>query len=148
MKSMNKIKSLFTALPKPGRLIRMFSVAALMVAAGCHYAPVDRSVVELSRVGVCSWSWRLPLEGVAAEIDAKIKEIMESNGRISITQAATLTALEYADRYKKAEQTSENLRSQIHSYLEDAARSRTDAEIARRENERLQNEIKLLKSKK
>ena len=88
------------------------------------------------------------IEGVAAEIDAKIKEIMESNGRISITQAATLTALEYADRYKKAEQTSENLRSQIHSYLEDAARSRTDAEIARRENERLQNEIKLLKSKK
>ena len=88
------------------------------------------------------------IEGVAAEIDAKIKEIMESSGRISITQAATLTALEYADRYKKAEQTSENLRSQIHSYLEDAARSRTDAEIARRENERLQNEIKLLKSKK
>ena len=88
------------------------------------------------------------IEGVAAEIDAKIKEIMESSGRISITQAATLTALEYADRYKKSEQTCENLRSQIHSYLEDAARSRTDAEIARRENERLQDEIKLLKSKK
>ena len=69
MKSMNKIKSLFTALPKPGRLVRMFSVAALLVAAGCHYAPVDRSVVESSRVGVCSWSWRLPMKEVAAEMD-------------------------------------------------------------------------------
>ena len=69
MKSMSKFKSLFTALPKPGRLIGMFSVVALLVAAGCHYAPVDRSVVEPSRVGVCSWSWRLPMKEVAAEMD-------------------------------------------------------------------------------
>ena len=88
------------------------------------------------------------IENLAAEVDGKINEVLRSGGRFSITQAAVLTAFEYADRYKKSEQTCENLRSQIHSYLEDAARSRTDAEIARRENERLQNELKLLKSKK
>ena len=47
----------------------MLSLVALFVAAGCHYAPVDRSVVEPSRVGVCSWSWRLPMKEVAAEMD-------------------------------------------------------------------------------
>ncbi len=88
------------------------------------------------------------MTGVATEVDEKIREILQNSGRISITQAATLTALDYADKFKKSESTCENLRSQIKSYLEDAARSRTDAEIARRENERLQKELASLKKTK
>ena len=52
----------------------------------------------------------------------------------------------YADMAKKSEVTSENLRAQIQGYLEDAARARTDAEIARREIERLNKEIASLKA--
>ena len=85
------------------------------------------------------------MTGIAEEVDEQIREILQSSGRVSITQAATLTALDYADRFRKSEATCENLRSQIKSYLEDAARSRTDAEIARRENERLQKELAALK---
>ena len=45
--------------------IRILLAAALFAAAGC------RSVGKVApeRIGVCSWSWRLPLEGVAAEME-------------------------------------------------------------------------------
>lgn len=82
------------------------------------------------------------------ELDEKISTLMHSNSRISVTQAAIVTALEYADAAKKCEVTAENLRTQIQEYLEDAARARTDAEILKREIERLNREIASLKSAK
>ncbi len=80
------------------------------------------------------------------ELDKKISGIMSSNSRISVTQAAILASLEFADAAKKSEVTSENLRGQIQEYLEDAARARTDAEIARREIERLTKELAAAKA--
>lgn len=88
------------------------------------------------------------LSDLAAEIDEKILSLVKSNGRISITQAAVLTVLEYADEYKKSEATCENLRSQIQAYLEDAARAKSEAELAKREVTRLTKELKTYKSKK
>ena len=85
---------------------------------------------------------------LGAELDKKISGLMSSNTRISVTQAAIVTALEYADLSKKSEITSENLRGQIQEYLEDAARARTDVEILRRESERLSKELAALKSAK
>ena len=83
---------------------------------------------------------------LGAELDKKISGLMSSNVRISVTQAAIVTALEYADMAKKSEITSENLRGQIQEYLEDAARARTDVEISKREIERLTKEIASLKA--
>ncbi|MBQ2847322.1 MAG: cell division protein ZapA [Clostridia bacterium] len=82
------------------------------------------------------------------ELNQRITAIMNSSTRISVTQAAILTALEYADNAKKGEITSENLRGQIQEYLEDAARARTDAEISRRELERVSKELVALKAAK
>ena len=83
---------------------------------------------------------------LGAELDKSITTLMRDNGRISVTQAAVLVALEYADAAKKGETSAENLRSQIQGYLEDAARARTDAEISKREAERLTKEITALKN--
>lgn len=83
---------------------------------------------------------------LGAELDAKISGLMAGNVRISVTQAAIVTALEYADMAKKSEVTSENLRGQIQEYLEDAARARTDAEITKRELERVTKELAALKA--
>ena len=83
---------------------------------------------------------------LGAELDSKISTLMRENARISITQAAIVTALEYADAAKKSEMTSENLRGQIQEYLEDAARARTDAEITKRELERVTKELAALKA--
>ena len=73
---------------------------------------------------------------------------MAGNIRISVTQAAILASLEFADAAKKSEITSENLRGQIQEYLEEAARTRTDNEIAKREIERLTKELSAAKAAK
>jgi len=82
------------------------------------------------------------------ELDGKMSKIVRDNPRLSVTQAAVLCALEYADAFKKADLSADNLRSQIQDYLEDAARARTDAEISKREAERLGKELAYLRSKK
>ncbi len=85
---------------------------------------------------------------IAKELDEKISALMQGNSRISVTQAAIVTALEYVDLYKKSEITSENLRNQIQGYLEDAAKARSEAEISRRESERLSKELASVKAAK
>lgn len=80
------------------------------------------------------------------ELDRKLSALMSNNARISVTQAAIVTALDYADASKKSEQTSDNLRAQIQDYLEESARLRTDVEIMKRENERLMKENASLKA--
>lgn len=83
---------------------------------------------------------------LGAELDKKISALLRDNARISVTQAAIVTALEYADAAKKSEITSENLRGQIQEYLEEAARAKTDVEIAKRELERVSKELAALKA--
>ena len=51
------------------RILRLFSLVALLVATGCYYDNVQLGRVPPERIGVCSWSWRLPINGVAAEME-------------------------------------------------------------------------------
>jgi sugar phosphate isomerase/epimerase len=52
------------------RLVRYLSAAALLFAAGCCSSECRKAaVVAPERVGVCSWSWRLPIKDVAAQMD-------------------------------------------------------------------------------
>ena len=88
------------------------------------------------------------LLSLAEEVNGKIGSLVHSNSRVSVTQAAVLTVLEYADAYKKAVADCDNLRTRIRDYLEEAAKSRSEAEIARRENEKLTKELNLLKGKR
>ena len=81
------------------------------------------------------------------ELDAALTKTLRENSRLSVTQAAILAALEYADMYKKAEVSADNLRGQIKEYLEDSARSKMDAEIAKREVERLTRELQNAQAK-
>ena len=46
------------------RYLRSLLSAALLLAAGCASVTVPSE-----RVGVCSWSWRLPMKDVAAQMD-------------------------------------------------------------------------------
>ena len=75
------------------------------------------------------------------EVDEKISTVLKQNPRISVTQAAVLAALEFADSEKKAVVSAENLRSKIQEYLEDSARAKTDREIAIRETDRIAKEF-------
>jgi len=87
------------------------------------------------------------IQTLGDELDLKMNRLMRENSRISITQAAVMAALQYADVAKKDEQSAENLRSQIQEYLEDAARAKTNAEVSRREAERLGKELSTLRAR-
>lgn len=75
------------------------------------------------------------------ELDETLNKILKDNPRLSQTQAAILTALEYADSARKANDTADNLRGQIKEYLEDSARYKMEAEVARRDVDRLNKEL-------
>ena len=75
------------------------------------------------------------------EVDEKITSILRQNPRISVTQAAVLAALEFADAEKKATSDAEKLRSSIQEYLEDSSRDKLNCEIATREADRIVKEF-------
>ena len=87
------------------------------------------------------------IQAIGDELDLCMNKLRRENSRISITQAAVMAALQYADTAKKAEQSADNLRSQIQEYLEDAARAKTNAEVSRREAERLGKELSTLRAR-
>ena len=49
------------------KIIRILSAAALLVVVGC--CSVQSVAIAPERVGVCSWSWRLPIRNVAVQMD-------------------------------------------------------------------------------
>ena len=75
------------------------------------------------------------------EVEEKITSILRQNPRISVTQAAVLAALEFADAEKKATSDAEKLRSSIQEYLEDSSRDKLNCEIATREADRIAKEF-------
>lgn len=106
------------------------------------------------RLNICGTDYAITTEddpkyvmALGDELDAALTKTLRENNRLSVTQAAILAALEYADLYKKAEVSADNLRSQIKEYLEDSARSKMDAEIAKREVERLTRELQNVQAK-
>ena len=50
------------------RFLNVISAAAMLAVIGCVSAPA-RVGMPSERIGVCSWSWRLPMKDVAAAMD-------------------------------------------------------------------------------
>lgn len=79
---------------------------------------------------------------LAAEIDAKMKEMQGANPFMSTNQAAVLIAIEFADKAKKAEQAADGYREQIKDYLKDASEAQTERDFYKRELDRMRTEAK------
>lgn len=82
---------------------------------------------------------------LGAELNEALANIVKENPHISTTQAAVLLALDYADEFKKANITADNLRSQIKDYLDDAASAKSKADWARHEAENAKRELEASK---
>ncbi len=80
------------------------------------------------------------------ELDSKMAGIMKVNSRLSVTQAAVLAALDYADESKKATSTADRLREQIKDYLDDASAAKSKADLARHDSEKHKKEVESLKA--
>ena len=82
---------------------------------------------------------------LAVEIEEKVKNFMEKNPSAARADAYMIILLGYVDLYKKSEENTDNIRSQLTQYLEDAARARIEADEYKREIEKLKREINLLR---
>ena len=80
------------------------------------------------------------MQKVAALVDAKMSEIM-AGGRISRTDAAVLAAANIADELLKQQSSTENLRSQLKGYLDDANRAKNELSECKREIFKLQQQL-------
>lgn len=79
---------------------------------------------------------------LAAEIDAKMKEMQGANPFMSTNQAAVLLAIDFADQAKKAELAADGYRAQIKDYLKDASDAQTERDFYKRELDRMRTEAK------
>jgi len=84
------------------------------------------------------------MQKVAAIVDGKMGEMMAS-GRISRIDAAVLAAMNIADEMLKQQGGTENLRSQLKGYLDEANRAKTELSESKREIFKLQQELAKLK---
>lgn len=81
-------------------------------------------------------------EQLGKMIDDRMSEITKNCSFITATQAAVLTALEFADSLSKSEKDAENFRTQIRDYLEDAGKAKSERDYYKRELDRVKAEIK------
>lgn len=87
------------------------------------------------------------VRAIGDEVQKAISGLMDKNGRISVTMAAVIAALDYCDASHKASAAADNLRSQIKNYLEDSSHARMDAEESHRELERVRRENQTLRAR-
>ena len=80
------------------------------------------------------------MQKVAALVDARMGEIMAS-GRISRMDATVLAAANIADELLKQQSSTENLRSQLKGYLDEANRAKNELSECKREIFKLQQQL-------
>lgn len=80
------------------------------------------------------------ITSLAKKLDEDIAKLLDGNKNLSVTKAAVFCALDYLDEYKKSTGSAENMRSQIQSYIADAAHAKLAEDKAKAENETLRRE--------
>ncbi len=77
------------------------------------------------------------VSALAREVDLKIDALLKNNN-MSTTQAAIITALDYADSLKKNDSSTNSLKEQLKESLKDTADAKKEAAFYKKELERLQ----------
>ena len=80
------------------------------------------------------------MQRVGSYVSEKMEEVLNS-AKVGRTDAAILTAVNIADELFKAQAASEQLRSQIKGYLDEAGRAQSEASELKREVFRLQQRL-------
>ena len=76
------------------------------------------------------------VRGVAADVDGSVQGVM-SGSSLSLSDAAVLTALNFADSAKKAAASADHLRLQVKAYLDETQKLKAELAETRRELSRL-----------
>ena len=99
-----------------------------LTIAGAQYAIITEDDVKY-------------VSDLGKDVDRAIAQTMKENPDVSVTQAAVLTTLNFADEYKKASTTADHLREQIKDYLDDASNAKSKADWARHEAEKAKRDL-------
>ena len=104
-------------------------------------------------VSICGTEYTLSAEEspsymqkIAALVDTKMGELM-NGGRISRMDAAVMAAMNIADEYMKEMDSTENIRSQLKGYLDEANQAKNELSECKREIFKLQQQIEKLERK-
>ncbi|MEG1999908.1 MAG: cell division protein ZapA [Evtepia sp.] len=81
------------------------------------------------------------IKRVASHVNSELDRVMD-DGRISLSDAGLLTAMNIADQYFKELEIADNLRHQLKAYLDESARMKQELSESKREIFKLQNEKK------
>ncbi len=79
------------------------------------------------------------MERIGGMVDAEMKSLMD-DAHMSRDAAAVLTAVNFADQLAKAQDSAENLRRQVKTYLDEASRAKNEASELRRKLQNAQNQ--------
>ncbi|MBQ7132280.1 MAG: cell division protein ZapA [Oscillospiraceae bacterium] len=113
------------------------------------------------KVVICGKEYSLQTEeqpsyvyNLARYLENQINDMVQANEGVSTYSAAVMIALSALDDVNKANESIDNIRTQIKDYVDDAGKARMERDDALREIEmlrvkiqRLENEIKLKKLK-
>ncbi len=77
---------------------------------------------------------------LANELNRRLNPLMDT-GRVTLTQALVLTALDLADEATAQKALAEKYKSEIGDYLEDAERAMTERDRYKRENDKLREKL-------
>lgn len=83
---------------------------------------------------------------IGAFVDEHIRKSMENTPSMSITLAAIIAALDFCDDANKERHSSDNLRSQIKTYFDDATHAREELQEEKKNEETALRELKALKT--
>lgn len=94
------------------------------------------------------------MTGLAKKVDTAIAEMMSSSANLNMQSAAILTALSAYDELQKANDSIDNIRSQIKEYVDDAGKARAERDRAvkaesalKAKISNLENELKIKQMK-
>lgn len=86
------------------------------------------------------------MTGLAKKVDTAIGEMMDSSPNLPMQSAAILTALSAFDELQKANDSIDNIRSQIKEYVDDAGKARTERDRALKVEKELRAKISALEN--
>lgn len=115
---------------------------------------IDMETINKVTVTICGTDYVITtdesagyMQELGAQLDARIRNVMNNNERTSLVMATVITALMQADEAKKAAQSADNLRKQLKTFFDDNNRTRVESESLRREIAQLRREKEELERK-
>ncbi len=113
------------------------------------------------KVTICGKEYSLKTEenasyfiGLARKVENTVSQMTSQSDNLSVQSAALLAALSAYDEAQKANESIDNIRTQIKEYVDEACAARTGRDEALKENEalkikisELENELKIARMK-